>query len=181
MIVDVRDLDLKNKTVLVRCDFNVPLRDGRIADFSRIDAGLETIRLIIARGAAAVLCSHLGQPNQATPELSLKPVATYLRDALKREVAFASSCIGLDTLQMVNALPMGGVLLLENLRFHPEEVGNDPAFAYELARGKQAYVNDAFASANFAHASTVGVSRFLTQRAAGLLMMRDSMSYAQLG
>jgi phosphoglycerate kinase len=173
MIIDVRNIDLKGKTVLVRCDFNVPLKTGKIADSSRIDASLETIRFIASHGARVVLCSHLGRPKRPSPELSLEPVAHYLSVALSKTVSLAPDSIGDVTLRLIDSLSTGDILLLENLRFHPEEEANDPEFAHELARGKQVYVNDAFGTAHRAHASTVGVARFLAQRAAGLLMMRE--------
>lgn len=171
--VSVSTLDLRNKKVLVRCDFNVPLDGLSITDPTRIDASLPTIRYILSQGAAAVLCSHLGRPKTRTPELSLKPVAEYLSVALGHKVALAPDCIGDTTGRMVNDLTMGSALLLENLRFHPEEEANDRDFSHELARGKQVYVNDAFGTAHRAHASTVGVTRFLGERAAGLLMIRE--------
>jgi phosphoglycerate kinase len=171
--VSVTTLDLRSKKVLVRCDFNVPLEGARITDPTRIDASLDTIRYILSQGAAAVLCSHLGRPKSRTPELSLKPVAEYLSLALRQKVALAPDCIGDITGRMVNDLPMGCAILLENLRFHQEEEANDRDFSHELARGKQVYVNDAFGTAHRAHASTVGVTRFLGERAAGLLMIRE--------
>ncbi len=166
-------LALRGKKVLVRCDFNVPLAGGKITDSSRIDSSLDTIRYILGQGGVAVLCSHLGRPKERTPELSLKPVAEHLTAALGAKVALAPDCIGHVTDGLVQALPSGGAILLENLRFHPEEEANDRDFSHELARGKQAYVNDAFGSAHRAHASTVGVTRFLSDRAAGFLMMRE--------
>ncbi len=171
--VSVTTLDLRNKKVLVRCDFNVPLEGSHITDPTRIDASLPTIRYILGQGAAAVLCSHLGRPKSRTPELSLKPVAEYLTVALGHKVALAPDCIGDTSGRMVSDLAMGSAILLENLRFHPEEEANNRDFAHELARGKQVYVNDAFGSAHRAHASTVGVTRFLGERAAGLLMIRE--------
>jgi phosphoglycerate kinase len=171
--VSVTSLDLRNKKVLVRCDFNVPFDGTSITDTSRIDASLDTIRYILSQGAAAVLCSHLGRPKTRTPELSLKPVADYLSTALGQKVALAPDCIGDTTGRMVTDLAMGSAILLENLRFHAEEEKNDRDFAHELARGKQVYVNDAFGTAHRAHASTVGVTKFLSERAAGLLMIRE--------
>ncbi|HZO81357.1 MAG TPA: phosphoglycerate kinase [Candidatus Binataceae bacterium] len=171
--LELTQLRLDGRKALVRCDFNVPLREGRIADPARVEASLDTIRYILAQGGAAVLCSHLGRPKERTPELSLKPVAEYLSTALGVKVALAPDCIGEVTLRMVAGLKPGGALLLENLRFHPEEEANDRDFAHELARGKDVYVNDAFGSAHRAHASTVGVTRYLTERAAGFLMMRE--------
>jgi phosphoglycerate kinase len=171
--VPITRLSFSAKKALVRCDFNVPLHEGKIADPGRIDASLETIRYILANGGTAVLCSHLGRPKERTPELSLKPVAEYLSAVLERKVALAPDCIGDVTGRMVAALKPGDALLLENLRFHPEEEANDRDFSHELARGKQVYVNDAFGTAHRAHASTVGVTRFLPERAAGFLMIRE--------
>jgi phosphoglycerate kinase len=172
-VVPITKLKLAGKKVLVRCDFNVPLHEGKIADPARIDASLDTIRYILKEQACAVLCSHLGRPKERTPELSLKPVAEYLSAALGQKVALAPDCIGEVTGRMVAALKPGEAILLENLRFHAEEEANDRDFAHELARGKQAYVNDAFGTAHRAHASTAGVARFLTERAAGFLMLRE--------
>ncbi len=169
----VTSLDLRNKRVLVRCDFNAPFDGTSFTDTSRIDASLDTIRHILGQGAAAVLCSHLGRPKSRTPELSLKPVAEYLSSALGQKVTLAPDCIGDTTGRMVNDLAMGSAILLENLRFHAEEEKNDRDFAHELARGKQVYVNDAFGTAHRAHASTVGVTKFISERAAGLLMIRE--------
>jgi phosphoglycerate kinase len=169
----ISQIPVEGKKVLVRCDFNVPLDKGRITDSSRIDSSLDTIRDILGRGGAAVLCSHLGRPKERTPELSLKPVAEYLSNALGKKVALAPDCIGEFSGRMVNDLAPVETLLLENLRFHPEEEANDRDFSHELARGKQVYVNDAFGTAHRAHASTVGVTRFLRDRAAGFLMMRE--------
>lgn len=170
---ELTQLRLDGRKALVRCDFNVPLHEGRIADPARIDASLDTIRYILGHSGAAVLCSHLGRPKERTPELSLKPVAEYLSTALATKVALAPDCIGDVTLRMIAGLKPGGAILLENLRFHPEEEANDRDFSHELARGKDVYVNDAFGSAHRAHASTVGVTRYLTERAAGFLMMRE--------
>lgn len=169
----ITSLGLKGKKVLVRCDFNVPLSGGKIGDPARIDASLKTIRYILAEGGAAVLCSHLGRPKERTPELSLKPVAEYLTEVLARKVKLAPDCVGDVTGGMVGNLGPGDALLLENLRFHREEEANDRDFAHELARGKQAYINDAFGTAHRAHASTVGVVRYLPEHAAGFLMMRE--------
>src|SRR5579885_1796103 len=169
----ITSLDFTAKKVLVRCDFNVPLDSGRITDPARIDASLETIRYILDHQGSAVLYPHLGRPKERTPELSLKPVAEYLSGALGRKVTLAPDCIGEVTGRMVAALGPGEAILLENLRFHPEEEANDRDFAHELARGKSQYVNDAFGSAHRAHASTVGVTRFIQERAAGFLMLRE--------
>ena len=178
--LEVTQLQLDGRKALVRCDFNVPLHEGRIADPARIDASLDTIRYILGHDGSAVLCSHLGRPKERTPELSLKPVAEYLSVALGQKIALAPDCIGEVTLGLVAALKPGGALLLENLRFHREEEANDRDFSHELARGKDLYVNDAFGSAHRAHASTVGVTRFLAERAAGFLMMRELKALSAL-
>jgi len=172
-VASITSLKLAHKTVLVRCDFNVPLQDGKITDPARIDASLDTIRYILKEQGIAVLCSHLGRPKERTPELSLRPVAEYLSAVLGQKVALAPDCIGDVTSRMIVALKPGEAILLENLRFHPEEEANDRDFSHELARGKQAYVNDAFGTAHRAHASTAGVTKFLTERAAGFLMIRE--------
>ncbi|HVN88253.1 MAG TPA: phosphoglycerate kinase [Candidatus Binataceae bacterium] len=169
----ITKLALEGKKVLVRCDFNVPLDSGRITDPIRIDSSLETIRHILSHNGAAVLCSHLGRPKERTPELSLKPVAEYLSNVLGQKVALAPDCIGDITGRMIHDLAPGNALLLENLRFHPEEEANDRDFSHELARGKGAYVNDAFGTAHRAHASTVGVTKFIQERAAGFLMLKE--------
>ncbi len=169
----ITHLQFKDKKVLVRCDFNVPMHEGKIQDPARIDASLETIRYVLEHGGSAVLCSHLGRPKERSAELSLKPVAEYLSTALGQKVALAPDCIGDHTGKMIDALKPGEAILLENLRFHAEEEANDRDFSHELARGKQVYVNDAFGTAHRAHASTVGVTRFLSERAAGLLMIRE--------
>ena len=178
--LEVTQLKFDGRRALVRCDFNVPLSGGRIADPARIDASLDTIRYILEHGGAAVLCSHLGRPKERTPELSLKPVAEYLSAALGKKVALAPDCIGEVTLGKIAALKPGEALLLENLRFHPEEEANDRDFSHELARGKDVYINDAFGSAHRAHASTVGVTRFIAERAAGFLMMRELKALSAL-
>ncbi len=172
-IRSIKELAFNGKKALVRCDFNVPLEAGKITDPNRIEASLDTIRHVVAQGGAAVLCSHLGRPKERTSDLSLKPVAEYLSNALGHKVNLAPDCIGDITGRMVADLAPGHALLLENLRFHPEEEANDRDFAHELARGKQIYVNDAFGTAHRAHASTAGVARFIAERAAGFLMLRE--------
>ncbi len=169
----ITELQLAGKKVLVRCDFNVPLEAGKITDPARIDASLDTIRHILKEGGIAVLCSHLGRPKERAPELSLKPIAEYLTGVLGQKVGLAPDCIGEVTGRMVAALKPGDAILLENLRYHKEEEANDRDFSHELARAKDAYVNDAFGTAHRAHASTVGVTRFIAERAAGFLMMRE--------
>src|SRR5579862_5023510 len=172
-VVSITQLEFQNKKVLVRCDFNVPIADGKIQDPARIDASLDTIRYILEHGGSAVLCSHLGRPKERSAELSLKPVAEYLSTVLGQKVALAPDCIGDHTGKMIDALKPGDAILLENLRFHREEEANERDFSHELARHKQVYVNDGFGAAHRAHASTVGVTRFLAERAAGFLMMRE--------
>ena len=172
-VVPITHLQFQDKKVLVRCDFNVPLAEGKIQDPARIDASLDTLRYILEHGGSAVLCSHLGRPKERSAELSLKPVAEYLTKVLGQKVKIAPDCVGDHTGKMIEALKPGEALLLENLRFHREEEANDRDFSHELARHKQVYVNDGFGTAHRAHASTVGVTRFLAERAAGFLMMRE--------
>ena len=153
---------LGGKKVLLRCDFNVPLKNGVIGDDTRIRAALETIRFILDKGGAVIACSHLGRPKgQVVPEMSLKPVAARLGELLGLEVAMAPDCVGPETKAMADALQPGGVLLLENLRFHKEEEKNDPAFAKELASLADVFVSDAFGTVHRAHASTAGVADHL--------------------
>jgi phosphoglycerate kinase len=170
----LRDLDLSGgKRVLVRVDFNVPLREGRVADDSRIRATLPTLDFLTRAGARVVLMSHLGRPKKADPALSLAPVAARLSELTGKPVAFATDCIGEGPERMAGALAPGGLLLLENLRFHPEEEANESGFAKALARLGQAYVNDAFGTAHRAHASTVGVTAHLHPAVAGFLLARE--------
>src|SRR6266404_6152623 len=170
----IRDLDLRGKTVFMRVDFNVPLAAGgkEITSDKRIKASLPSIQYALDHGAALVLASHLGRPKgKPNPEMSLRPVGERLATLLGRPVAMAPDCIGPEVEKM---LPKPGeVLLLENLRFHPEEEKNDPEFSRKLAALCDVYVNDAFGSAHRAHASTVGMIAFVKQAAAGLLMDRD--------
>ena len=171
----LRDIDAAGKRVLVRVDFNVPLdRDsGAITDDSRIRAALPTIRYLTERGATVVLCSHLGRPKGAPdPKLSLAPVAARLGELLGSPVPLASGCCGAAVEAEVAALPPGGVVLLENLRFHAEEEANDAAFAKALASLADVFVNDAFGAAHRAHASTQGVTRYLPSLA-GFLMEKE--------
>jgi phosphoglycerate kinase len=168
----IKQLDLKGRRVLMRVDFNVPIKNGAIKDDTRIRASLPTIQYALDHGAAAViLCSHLGRPKgKPNPEYSLKPVSARLADLMKRPVVFAEDCIGEAAKTAVARAGANGVVLLENLRFHPEEELNDPAFAKQLAELADVYVDDAFGSAHRAHASTEGVVRFVKEAAAGLLM-----------
>ena len=172
-VVPITRLEFRDKKVLVRCDFNVPIAEGKIQDPARIDASLDTIRYILEHGGSAVLCSHLGRPKERSAEFSLKPVAEYLSNVLGQKVKLAPDCVGDHTGKMIDALKPGEALLLENLRYHKEEEANDRDFSHELARYKQVYVNDGFGAAHRAHASTVGVTRFLAERAAGFLIMRE--------
>ncbi|MDP8981904.1 MAG: phosphoglycerate kinase [Acidobacteriota bacterium] len=172
--LSVRDLDLKNKTVFIRVDFNVPLAPGgqEITSDKRIRASLPTIQYALDHGAGVILASHLGRPKgKPNPEMSLKPVAVRLAELLGRPVKMAPDCVGPEV-EPMRPKP-GDVLLLENLRFHAEEEKNDPGFARQLAALCDVYVNDAFGSAHRAHASTVGMIQFVPQAAAGLLMDKE--------
>lgn len=171
----VRDIDLKNKVVLCRVDFNVPLKDGKITDDTRIRAALPTIEYILEQqGSSLILMSHLGRPKgKVIPDLSLKPVAVRLAGLLGREVKMAPDCIGEKIESMAAELKgAGGVLLLENLRFHKAETDNDSEFARNLASLGDVYVNDAFGTAHRAHASTEGVAHYLPGMA-GFLMEKE--------
>ena len=170
----VQHLDCAGKRVLVRVDFNVPITDGKVTDDSRIVAALPTIRYLLQKGARVVLCSHLGRP-QGGPDtkFSLKPVRERLARLLRQDVAWADDCVGPAAEAASRALTDGQVLLLENLRFHPEEEKNDPAFAQALARLGDCFVNDAFGTAHRAHASTEGVTHFLKPAVAGFLVQKE--------
>ncbi len=169
----LRDIDVKDKTALVRVDFNVPLEKGQVADDARIRGALPTITYLQSQQAKVVLCSHLGRPDGKVAEaLRLTPVAGRLQELLGQPVATASDCVGPAAEAAVAGLEPGGVLLLENLRFHPEEEKNDPEFARQLAALADVYVNDAFGTAHRAHASTEGVAKLLPA-VAGLLMEKE--------
>jgi phosphoglycerate kinase len=173
----VRDLrDLEGRRVFVRVDFNVPLEGGAITDDTRIRASLPTLEHLRKAGARLALASHLGRPKKGpAPEFSLKPVAERLSALLGAPVEMAADCVGDEVRRLAEALPAGGVLLLENVRFHKEEEANDPAFAGRLIAdtGATAFVNDAFGSAHRAHASTEGVAHHVKDRVAGLLMEKE--------
>jgi phosphoglycerate kinase len=183
----IRDLDLKGRRAFVRVDFNVPLdhstralsglaHGGQITDDTRIRASLPTIQYALEHGATVILASHLGRPKgKPNPEFSLAPVEARLQSLLGKPVAFAKDCIGEAASSVIAAHP-GGVILLENLRFHKEEEANDPGFAKALASLADVYVNDAFGSAHRAHASTEGITHFLTEKVAGFLMA-DEVKY----
>jgi phosphoglycerate kinase len=173
--LSIRDLDLAGRRVFIRVDFNVPIDGGQVTDDTRIRETLPTLQLAIARGARLVLASHLGRPKgKPAAKYSLAPVAARLAELLARPVAFAADCVGAEADAKSKALTNGAVLLLENLRFHAEEEANDPAFSRQLAALCDAlYVSDAFGSAHRAHASTVGITHFVRQAAAGLLMERE--------
>ncbi|MCX8106780.1 MAG: phosphoglycerate kinase [Ignavibacterium album] len=168
-------VELKSKRVLVRVDFNVPLDENlNITDDTRIVESLPTIKKIIAEGGKAILMSHLGRPKGGpNPKYSLKPTAKRLSELLGKEVNLAPDCIGDEVKAMVNQMKDGDVLILENVRFHPEEEKNDPDFAKQLAELGDVYINDAFGSAHRAHASTEGVTKFIKVSAAGYLMQKE--------
>lgn len=174
MKLSIRDLDLKGKRVFVRVDFNVPVKDGEVEDDTRIRAAIPTINYLTEHGARAILASHLGRPKgQRVDKYSLRPVADHLAKVIEKPVAFAEDCVGEAAQKEVNALSDGAIVLLENLRFHPEEEKNDEGFARQLASLCDLYVNDAFGAAHRAHASTVGIAKFVKQSASGLLMEKE--------
>jgi phosphoglycerate kinase len=169
----VRDVQVSGWHVLVRVDFNVPIKDGKVKDDTRIRAALPTLQYLIDQGAMVILCSHLGRPKGGPdPALSLAPVATHLSKLIGKPVGFASDCVGPVAEEAVAALKPGEVVLLENTRFHPEEEKNDPSFAQRMAVLGKLYVDDAFGSAHRAHASTEGVARYLPA-VSGFLMEKE--------
>ena len=177
MKLSIRDLDLARQRVFVRVDFNVPLKGGVIGDDTRIRASLPTIRYALDRGGTVVLASHLGRPKgKPAPDMSLRPVADRLADLVDRSVLFATDCVGAEARNAVaqaHGADGGKLVLLENLRFHPEEEKNDAAFAKELASLADRYVNDAFGAAHRAHASVEGITHHVKHPAAGLLMEQE--------
>jgi phosphoglycerate kinase len=178
----VRDIDVAGKRVLARVDFNVPLdaSSGQITDDSRIKAAVPTIDYLLDHDARIILCSHMGRPKgKVVPSLSMRVVAERLSSILRQQVMFASDCIGPEVETMVNELKNGEIILLENLRFHPEEEKNDPAFAQALARLGDIYVDDAFGTAHRAHASIVGVTKYLPA-VAGLLLEKEINSLGKI-
>ena len=172
--LSIRDLDLAGKRLFIRVDFNVPIEDGRVTDDTRITSAIPTLQYALDKGARVILASHLGRPKgQRNLKYTLRPVADHLASLLGRPVAFADDCIGEPAAQVVNALGNGEIALLENLRFHPEEEKNDPAFSAQLAALCDLYVNDAFGTAHRAHASTAGMTSHVPTAAAGFLMERE--------
>jgi len=172
--------DLDGRRVLVRVDFNVPLKDGRITDDSRIRAALPTISELRRRGARLILVSHLGRPKDREPELSLRPAADRLSELTGADVTLAPGVVGEDVRAFAENLGRGDVLVLENVRYEPGETANDPQLAAQLAELADAYVNDAFGAAHRAHASTEGVARLMERRAAGLLLEREVSTLTRL-
>ncbi len=170
----INDVNLASKRVLVRCDFNVPLKDGAVSDDSRIVAALPTIKHLVAQGAKVILCSHLGRPKgQKNAEFSLSPVAEDLAAKLGQTVTFIEDCVGAEVEAEVAQLGEGEIALLENVRFYAGEEQNDPEFAASLAKLADAFVNDAFGTAHRAHASTAGVADHLTPCVCGFLIEKE--------
>ncbi len=183
-MTDVKTIDdvaVAGKRVLVRADLNVPLKEGRVADDTRIVETLPTVRKLIESGARVILCSHLGRPKgEVKPELSLKPVADVLSERLGRDVAFVGACVGAEAEEAVKKLADGDVLLLENTRFWPGEEANDPAFARGLAALADVFVDDAFGTAHRKHASNYGVAELVKPAVAGYLLAKEIQYFDKL-
>ncbi len=172
--LSIKDLDLKDKNVFIRVDFNVPIQKGKVADDTRIKGALPTIKYALEKGAKVILASHLGRPTEAREDkFSLKPVADKLAEILGQDVQFSDDCIGESVNKQVSEMTNGDVLLLENVRFHKGEKANDVDFAKQLAENADLYVNDAFGTAHRAHASTAGITKFVERAAAGLLLEKE--------
>jgi phosphoglycerate kinase len=176
------DVDVAGKRVLLRADLNVPVRDGRISDLTRLERLTPTIRELIGKGAKVIVCSHFDRPKgKRVPEMSLAPIATALGEILGQRVRFAEDCIGVPAQQAVERMASGDVLVLENTRYYAEEEKNDPKFAAELAKLADLYVNDAFSAAHRAHASTEGVAHLLPAYAGRLMQAELEALHAALG
>lgn len=171
-ITDIPTSELEGRRVLVRVDFNVPIQEGQITDDARIVAALPTIQYLLKYHARVILMSHLGQPKGVTPSLSLSLVATRLAELLRKPVALATDCIGPEVMVQVGAMLPGSVVLLENVRFHPEETQNDPVFAAKLAKLGDVFIQDAFGTAHRAHASTAGIAAYIPAYA-GFLIQKE--------
>lgn len=172
--LSITDIDVKHKKVLMRVDFNVPIKNGEITDTNRITQALPSIRYILEREGLLILTSHLGRPDGTpNPEFSLKPVATYLQNVLSANVFFAEDCIGAEADNTIQKAQYGDVVLLENVRFHPGEKKNEEEFSKALAAHADVFVNDAFGSSHRAHASVAGVTRYLQPAASGFLLQKE--------
>jgi len=172
--LSLSDVDVAHRRVLMRVDFNVPLRDGVITDDNRITAALPSIRYVLDHKGRLILASHLGRPKgKPEPKYSLQPIIARLQELLGQPVKFAPDCVGPEAESLANALNDGEVLLLENLRFHAEEEKDDPAFTKQLSALCDVYVNDAFGAAHRAHASTAGITAYVKESAAGFLMQKE--------
>ncbi len=176
----IEQLPLEGRRVFIRVDFNAPVKNGRITDATRIRAALKTIRYAISRGAKVVLASHRGRPKGLTPELTLGPIAEQLAEEIGQPVRLLPDCIGPEVEAGIASMKPGDVVLLENLRFHPEEEKNEEGFARALAGLCDVYVNDAFGAAHRAHASTAGMAGFVAERGAGYLMFEEVEALASL-
>ena len=176
-VANLAAADIASKRVLVRVDFNVPLDDsGKITDDTRIRAALPTIQDLIGKGAKVILCSHFGRPKgKVVPSMSLRPVSVRLAELLGQPVTMCDDCVGDSVAAAVNALQDGQVALLENMRFHAEEEANDAEFSKKIASNADLYVNDAFGTAHRAHASTEGVTHYLSPSVAGYLIEKEPL------